>query len=133
FHAAYSLPVGRTRLAGRSPHDSAHHLDAHRLHELPRTGREQRHSHNAPLAAKLPAMSRLVGYARSTPRSYLSRRAMTQSPSPIPLPELHQAELDATTVEQLFTDIAQCAQVVEVRHKYGSRRRVGAPSHATLE
>ncbi len=58
---------------------------------------------------------------------------MTQSPSPIPLPELHQAELDATTVEQLFTDIAQCAQVVEVRHKYGSRRRVGAPSHATLE
>ncbi len=37
------------------------------------------------------------------------------------LAELHQAELDEATVDQLFTDIAALTQVIEVLPKYQSQ------------
>ncbi len=58
---------------------------------------------------------------------------MTQPTSHVLLPELHQAVLDVATVEQLFADIAQCAQVIEVGCKHGSCRRVGGEQRQTLE
>ncbi len=40
------------------------------------------------------------------------------------LPDIQQAVLDASTVEQLFADIRACAQVIEVLAKFGSRQHV---------
>ena len=42
--------------------------------------------------------------------------------SATPLPDLHQGLLDSGTLEQYFSDLRQCAQVLEVRAKYASRQ-----------
>ncbi len=39
----------------------------------------------------------------------------------MPLPDLHQADLDADTLNQLFADIGQLTQVIEVLPKYRQR------------
>jgi hypothetical protein len=48
------------------------------------------------------------------------------------LPELHQAVLDAATVERLLDDIRQCAEVVEVLAKHDARARA-AEAPLTLD
>jgi hypothetical protein len=44
--------------------------------------------------------------------------------SPLTLPALQQAELDAATVEQLFSDLARCTQVLAVLPRFASRTLV---------
>jgi hypothetical protein len=46
------------------------------------------------------------------------------------LPELHDALLDAATVEQLFQDLAACARISEILPKFSRRemvREAGTP------
>ena len=52
--------------------------------------------------------------------------------APLELPELNQAVLDGPTVDQLFSDVAQCTQVVEIILKQAPCEYVGQEA-VTLE
>jgi hypothetical protein len=51
---------------------------------------------------------------------------------PAPLPELQQSILDPETFQQLFRDIAECAEVSEVIPKYGAAAYVPETGALTL-
>jgi hypothetical protein len=48
-----------------------------------------------------------------------------EAPSSVLLPDLHQAEVDRGTVEELFRDVALDAELLEVRVKGAARGHVG--------
>ena len=48
----------------------------------------------------------------------------TTETAPPPLPDLHQSVLEQETVDQLFRDIAECAEVLEVIPKFAPRDHV---------
>ena len=50
-----------------------------------------------------------------------------------PLPELHQGELDAATVRQLFADLAAHAEMMEIIPKYGRGHVEECPPVLSLE
>jgi hypothetical protein len=49
----------------------------------------------------------------------------SEAPSSVPLPDLHQAEVDRAMVEELFRDVALEAELLEVRVKGAARGHVG--------
>jgi hypothetical protein len=71
---------------------------------------EKRHSH---ASAKSNFPSRQI------------MNASTTDPQTLTLPELQQAALDPATLEQLFSDIARCTDVIEVLPKFAAHGRVG--------
>jgi hypothetical protein len=48
-----------------------------------------------------------------------------EAPSSVLLPDLHQAEVDRATVEELFRDVELEAELLEVRVKGAARGHVG--------
>jgi hypothetical protein len=48
--------------------------------------------------------------------------------SPLALPPLQQAPLDAATVDQLFADLATCTQVLAVIPRHAARTMIVEPS-----
>lgn len=51
---------------------------------------------------------------------------------PAPLPDLHQSELDAGTVRQLFDDVRNCTELMEVIPKYAAGKHVPEIAGITL-
>lgn len=58
---------------------------------------------------------------------------MSDTPATPPLPELQQAQFDATELERLLCDIAACTQITEILPKYSATGHVPENAALTLE